>query len=69
MLFGMMHIWETINDLRKNFKFYDPELLAMNGKNDKKKSQSFDNAARRLVAWLSSMNNNHQMFFIPWNIG
>ncbi|KAM6554540.1 hypothetical protein CsatB_015302 [Cannabis sativa] len=64
-----MHIWETINDLRKVFKFYDPELLVVNGINDEEKSQSFDNAARQLAAWLSSMNNNHQMFFIPWNIG
>ncbi|KAM6542734.1 hypothetical protein CsatB_007181 [Cannabis sativa] len=64
MLFGMI-----INDLRKNFKFYDPELLPVNGINDEEKSHSFDNATRRLAAWLSSMNNNYQMFFIPWNIG
>ncbi|KAM6598758.1 hypothetical protein CsatA_018367 [Cannabis sativa] len=65
MLFGMMHRWESINSLRKFFKFYDPELLVVSGSNDEEKSQSFDNAARRLIAWLSSMNNNHQMFFIP----
>ncbi|KAM6595454.1 hypothetical protein CsatA_005981 [Cannabis sativa] len=69
MLFGMMHIWESINGLRKIFKFYDPELLTVHGINDEEQSQSFDNAARRLANWLSLMNNNHQMFFIPWNIG
>ncbi|KAM6572208.1 hypothetical protein CsatA_016288 [Cannabis sativa] len=69
MLFGMMHIWESINGLRKIFKFYDPELLTVHGINDEEQSQSFDDAARRLANWLSLMNNNHQMFFIPWNIG
>ncbi|KAM6552839.1 hypothetical protein CsatB_013601 [Cannabis sativa] len=54
--------------MRNFFKFYDPELLVVNGKTDEEKSQSFDNAARRLADWLSLMNNNHQMFFIPWNI-
>ncbi|XP_060965839.1 uncharacterized protein LOC133034641 [Cannabis sativa] len=65
MLFGMMHIWESINGLRKFFKFYDPELLTVHGINDEEQSQSFDDAARRLANWLSLMNNNHQMFFIP----
>ncbi|KAM6586701.1 hypothetical protein CsatA_009306 [Cannabis sativa] len=69
MLFGMMHIWESINGLRKIFKFYDPELLTVHGISDEEQSQSFDDAARRLANWLSLMNNNHQMFFIPWNIG
>ncbi|XP_060969043.1 uncharacterized protein LOC115713275 [Cannabis sativa] len=68
MLFGMMHIWESLNGMRNFFKFYDPELLVVNGITEEEKSQSFDNAARRLAAWLSLMNNNHQMFFIPWKI-
>ncbi|KAM6540821.1 hypothetical protein CsatB_005268 [Cannabis sativa] len=68
-LFFGRHIWESINGLRKIFKFYDPELLTVHGISDEEQSQSFDDAARRLANWLSLMNNNHQMFFIPWNIG
>ncbi|KAM6592937.1 hypothetical protein CsatA_000640 [Cannabis sativa] len=68
-LFFGRHIWESINGLRKIFKFYDPELLTVHGISDEEQSQSFDDAARRLANWLSLMNSNHQMFFIPWNIG
>ncbi|XP_060974488.1 uncharacterized protein LOC133039607 [Cannabis sativa] len=37
MLFGMMHIWESINGLRKIFKFYDPELLTVHGISDEER--------------------------------
>ncbi|KAM6550271.1 hypothetical protein CsatB_016761 [Cannabis sativa] len=45
------------------------QVATLHGISDEEQSQSFDDAARRLANWLSLMNSNHQMFFIPWNIG